>query len=217
MEYIKNIVRFIRRIYNWKIKKTAEIHRSCIIDKNTSLGKFVVIFSKVTLFETKVDDYSYIAPGATCFHCNIGKFCSIASNVFIGLPEHPTNYISTSPIFYDCSQALPSFFTSEKNEKPYLKTIIGHDVWIGFGVKIKAGINIGTGAIIGAGSIVTKDVEPYSVVAGVPAKRIKYRFEEDIRIRLLKSEWWNIENEKLCKLSEHFINPELFLQSVETD
>lgn len=121
----------------------------------------------------------------------IGNYCSIASNVTIGPSEHPTNYTTTSPFIYKFN----------KNVKTSIEHIlmkpckIGSDVWIGQNAFLKAGVTVGDGAIIGAGAVVTKDVPPYAIVGGVPAKVIKYRFEEETIQKLLKLKWWNLPDE----------------------
>ncbi len=152
-----------------------------------------------------------------CYFSDIGKYCSIGSNVTIGLASHLTNTISTSPIFYDCSQPLPFFLTKRALNTKLLiqKTVIEHDVWIGQGVMIKAGVTIGLGAVIGAGAVVVKDVEPYSIVGGVPARHIKYRFDEEIRELLLDSKWWDLDEKILEKFSEYFDNPLEFVEKLK--
>jgi len=169
----------------------------------------------VALGKSSVGDYTYIADGTICTNTEIGKYCSIAANVVIGLQDHPMGYISTSPIFYDCSQPLPMFFTENRNSEPVKRTNIGNDVWIGNGVRIKAGLTIGSGSVIGAGSIVTKDIEPYTVVAGVPAKVIKRRFSTAISARLLDSKWWDLDSVILSSLSKYFSEPIMFLEELE--
>jgi hypothetical protein len=107
------------------------------------------------------------------------------------LGQHPTDTLSSSGVFYQSVFDPPFNMAFPMNHKPYPKiTTIGNDVWIGSGVKIMAGLQIGDGAIIGAGSIVTKDVAPFSIVAGVPAKLIRMRFPDDIIERIQNLAWW---------------------------
>lgn len=123
----------------------------------------------------------------------IGSFCSIGCMVRIGHGTHPLNYLSSSPYLYLDRLGYKTNITNSHNEWEKLKpVIIGHDVWIGDDVWIKNGISIGTGVIIGAKSVVTKNVPPYAIVVGNPAKIIKYRFSKEIIKRLLKTEWWKL-------------------------
>lgn len=139
---------------------------------------------------------------------SIGRFCSIAPNVSIGMGEHSIESISSSITFeMNPSERLTKFTTlmddgnfvnfikneirEQRKDKRYSKpTIIGNDVWVGTGAVILAGINIGDGAVVAAGSVITKDIPPYAIVGGVPAKIIKYRYDERLIERLLKSKWW---------------------------
>lgn len=137
---------------------------------------------------------------------SIGRFCSIAHNVCIGMEGHSTSFLSSSTLFkfnansdFAFSDFLPNIDKSwkkemaEKNLASWKKPlpIIGNDVWIGYNSTILNGVKIGDGAIVAAGSVVTKDVEPYAIVGGVPAKVIRYRFDKKIIDRLIKLEWWN--------------------------
>lgn len=143
----------------------------------------------------------------------IGSFCSIASNVSIGASAHPLSWVSTSPVFYDNRDSIKKKFSRFQRE-PQNPTIIGHDVWVGKGAFVKQGIQIGTGAVVGMGAVVTKDVEPYSVVAGNPANVIKYRFEESVREGLLRSMWWELPDEDLALLATYIKDPIKFLSNI---
>lgn len=213
IRWIKNNIKF------FLLKKrfpNSKIYFNAFIDENSQLGKNSVVFSNTVLINSSLGDYSYIQKKSEIIDTKIGKFCSIASDVTIGLANHPTNFISMSPVFYDSEQPLPFFFANEKNniDTP-LTTRIEADVWIGKNVIVKSGINIGVGAIIGAGAVVTKDVEPYSIVVGVPAKRIKYRFEKNLREDLLDSKWWECKDEDLLNLKQFFNEPKLFLAKLK--
>lgn len=131
----------------------------------------------------------------------IGNFVSIGKNVIIGHGEHPLNFLSTSPYFYFDNLGYKNDETNSHNEFwKYAPIHIGNDVWIGDNVCIKNGLTIGDGAVIGLGAVVTKDVPPYAIVAGVPAKVIKYRFDSDTIDRLLKLKWWDLDDAFIKKI-----------------
>lgn len=133
----------------------------------------------------------------------IGKFCSFANDVKIFLDgEHEVENISTYPFGY---------FKDFKTKKRYItkskgKVTIGNDVWVGYGVTILSGVNVGDGAVLGACSLITKDIPPYTIVGGVPAKIIKKRFDDKTIKNLLKTKWWNWSNEKIQKNTEILSN-----------
>ncbi|MGB4248894.1 MAG: CatB-related O-acetyltransferase [Pseudohongiellaceae bacterium] len=148
--------------------------------------------------------YSYIRSGGKAIHIKeIGRFCSIGRNVTLGeaRANHPADWVATS-------MALSSEYQAEHE-----LVSIGHDVWIAHDAVIMAGVKIGTGAVIGRNAVVTKDVEPYQIVAGIPARPLRYRFTEEQRAALLKSEWWNLDYDALRTLS--FRDVDAFLVAVQ--
>ena len=139
----------------------------------------------------------------------IGRYCSIAENVRYFGANHPLKNVSTSAYFYNSALGL-NVADVERN-----KLVVGNDVWIGYGVVITSGCKrIGNGAVIGAGSVVTKDVEPYSVVAGNPAKVIKYRFSPEVIEKIECSEWWNYKPEELFRYYEYMHEPIKFVEEL---
>lgn len=137
----------------------------------------------------------------------IGNFCSIGENVHLGHGEHPKNFLSTSPYFYYDSLKWKKPQTKSYNNFWYYEpVVIGHYVWIGDNVFVKNGIKIGNGAIVGACSVVTHDVPPYAIVAGVPARIIRYRFDEKTIKELLKLPWWNLPDEIIKQIPYDDIN-----------
>lgn len=158
---------------------------------NCELSNYVVVFNNVILENTKIGEHSYIQRDSKIFNSVIGKFCSIASNVTIAPGIHPTNQVSTHPAFFLQNTPLAITFADRDYFAFSKKVEIGNDVWIGERAIILDGITIGSGAIIAAGSVVTKNVQPYAVVGGVPAKFIRYRFSEAQIEFLLKFNWWD--------------------------
>tara|TARA_A100001035_G_scaffold119871_1_gene94204 strand:- start:6206 stop:6826 length:621 start_codon:yes stop_codon:yes gene_type:complete len=156
-------------------------------------------FSRIT--NSKIDSYSYVSYFSQINNTTIGKYCSIAKRVSVGLGFHPINFISTSPIFYSPQNPVLNSFVKEIKFNDFKNVKIGNDVWIGANVVIIDGVTIGDGAIIGANSVISKDIDPYSIVGGVPAKHIKYRFSSEIIKKLLKIKWWNLPHKFLRKKS----------------
>lgn len=195
---------------------------SCVIypgataNRGSILGPHSVLFRNVALMNSSFGAFSYIQSGSALYNVEVGPFCSIAQGVIVGLSAHPTFMVSTSPVFYDDTQPLPRFFTSTQLFTDSLpRTVIGADVWIGQSVLIKAGVTIGVGAIIGAGAVVTKDVAPYTIVAGNPCRTIRRRFDDETCQRLLNTRWWELDFDKLERIAHLFSNPALLLENLE--
>lgn len=164
------------------------------------------------VYWSDIGKYTYINNNCWIINSKIGSFCSIAGNVMIGGGKHPLDFVSTSPVFYSERNILKRSFNKIDFEE-YDKTIIGNDVWIGSYAFIKGGVTIGHGSVIGAHAVVTKDIEPYSIVGGNPARVIKKRFENTTIERLIKTKWWDYNDELLSKRASQFNNVEAFLNS----
>lgn len=178
LDYFVNLfnpaISLLTRSENSHISRKAKIYR----------------FSKIDY--SIIDDYTYISPHARVIHANIGKYCSIAGDTCIGMAQHPLHFISTSPIFFSPRNGTGKRWVQHNmgfNE--YKQVNIGNDVWIGSRAMVMGGVTIGDGAVIAAGAVVTKDVPPYAVVGGVPAKIIRYRFDEHVIAKLTAMKWWN--------------------------
>ena len=167
---------------------------------NSRFGNYNTIYDNVVLKDVILGDFSYIANSSNIWNTVIGKYCCIGSNVKCGLGVHPSNtYVSIHPIFYSLERQSQITFADKQYFEESKKNVIGNDVWVGANVIINGGVEIGDGAIIASGSIVTKNVPPYAIVGGVPAKIIKYRFAEDEIEFLLKYKWWELEPKFLKK------------------
>jgi acetyltransferase-like isoleucine patch superfamily enzyme len=178
---------------------------------DVSFGKSVYLGDHVVLHNTSIGDHSYINGHARIKNTTIGKYCSIASGVKIVLGAHPTNLISLHPAFYAVNKPMETF-ADQQYFKEYLEVKIGNDVWIGEDAIIPGGITIGDGAVIAARAVVTKDVAPYSVVGGVPAKHLKYRFDEDKLKQLREIRWWDRDEKWIKENFKLFLDVDRFFE-----
>lgn len=174
------------------------IHPSADL-RNARLGRYTEIRERVSFRDSSLGDYSYLERGGEVIYSTIGKFCSIAANVRINALAHPVERVTTHKISYRPNEffrykKLDSAFREGRIARP---VTIANDVWIGHGVVVLPGVSIGNGAVVGASAVVTRDVAPYEIVAGVPAKKLRDRFAPGIAARLEALAWWDWPPERL--------------------
>ena len=165
------------------------------------------------IVDSVMDRHSFCGYDCIILNTKIGAFCSIAGNVKIGLASHPMEWVSTSWEFYGVENTVGGKLAKNVYQSFPNPTTIGNDVWIAENVMIKAGVTIGTGAVIGMGAIVTKDVGPYEIWAGNPARCIRKRFDETTIEKLLATQWWTWDEETLANCSHLIPDPDAFLRN----
>lgn len=178
---------------------------NCIIDNTAKIN------SGVNLVNTQIGRYTNIGYDNEIADAEIGAFCAFSDHVFIGGAEHPMDWVSMSPVFEGLGHSGPKKRFATLEVPPNKKTIIGNDVWIAHGAIVKAGVKIGDGVVIGSGSVVTKDIPPYAIVAGVPAKIIRYRFSDEMINNILESRWWELKDDELSCVAPYINEPKIFL------
>ena len=192
--------------------RTCKIAINSNVSLNSTLGNFVTILSNAKIGSSHVDSFSYIGERCEIKYTKTGKFCSVGSNVLTGFAAHPINFVSTYPGFYVNNATVSYYFGTNHPFIEQKHTIIESDVWVGSNVTILGGVTVGLGAIIAAGAVVTKNVEPYSIVGGVPAKHINFRFDQETISKLISSKWWDLPIEQLKNISKYMNTPAIFLE-----
>ena len=190
----------IKSIFNSSIAFSSRVEYSSVSGKSK-------IWGNCKVFHSTIGDYSYIGPRCRVIYTHIGRFCSIAGDSAIGMGTHLLNHISTSSLFTTKKNGTGISWCNKATFDEFNDIHIGNDVWIGNRVMVMGGVNIGNGAVVGAGALVTKDIPPYAIVGGVPAKIIRYRFPEHVISALEESEWWKMDDDILKRNISLFQHP----------
>lgn len=198
-----------------KLEKTPTIDKTSIVDE-CSFGKYVEIGAFNNISESSFDDFTYTSENCQIIYTEIGKCTNIASYVRINPGQHPMDKPCQHHMLYrkemfGLGEDDKEFFQNRRNNS----CKIGSDVWIGHNVVVMGGVKIGNGAVIGSSSVVTKDIPPYAIVVGNPAKVIKYRFDEKTIKKLEKIAWWEWETKKIKEAINDFEDIKAFIKKHE--
>jgi phosphonate metabolism protein (transferase hexapeptide repeat family) len=184
--------------------------------RNGTLGRFTAIGERCAILDSAIGDYSYIEHDSGVIYSRIGKFCAVAAFVQINALNHPMDRVSQHKITYRPNEyflhkGIDDGFRSERIAKG---VTVGHDVWIGHGAIVLPGVSIGNGAVVAAGAVVTRPVEDYAIVAGVPAVKLRDRFAEPIKRQIQALAWWDWPHERLAEAVDDMgrLGVEAFLQ-----
>lgn len=190
-----------------------------IVSANTIIDKTSYIYRGVKVKSSIIEAHTYIAANTDVENAEIGKYCSIADHCRIGMSGHSLDFLSTSPIFTQTVNALQEQWAENdilEHKSEEERAYIGNDVWIGSHVLIRGGVHVGDGACIAAGAVVVKDVPPYAIIGGVPARIIRYRFSQEIIEKLEEVQWWSMPEELLKKNIKLFQSSNVNIEAIES-
>jgi len=196
-----------------RLGETPWVHETSRIVES-ALGPWTSIGANCSIVESSFGDYSYCAGDVAIIYSEVGKFCSFASHVRLNPGNHPMDRVTQHHMTYRRAQ----YGFGEIDDKDFFdwrradKVTVGHDVWLGHGALLMPGVTVGTGSVIGAGAVVTKDIEPYTIAVGVPAKPLRRRFPEDVVEKLLLIAWWDWPRALIEERLDELCDLPLFLE-----
>lgn len=212
------LLSYIPSLFSIKKLVNKHIGYNALWDTSTVFPNRVHILRGAKLNHVQLGKYSRIGINCKVTDANIGNFTAIGQDTIIGLGSHPTNYLTSHSIFYkrgswgwhEDDWIAPIDFAKKKHIE------IGNDVWIGRRCLILDGVNIGDGAIVAAGAVVTKDIPPFAIVGGVPAKVIKIKYTQEMVEKLEQLKWWNLSDEEITKIIDLFHKKEPQIEDIES-
>ena len=206
------VISYLKSLFSIKKLTHKHIAMTALWDSKTKFTDYVHILHGAKLHDVSIGKYSRVGVGCQITNASIGNFTAIGKDTVVTVGQHPTNYLTSHSIFYKKGNwgwhddwIAPIDFVGKGRVE------IGNDVWIGRQCIIMDGVTIGDGAVVATGAVVTKDVPPYAIVGGVPAKVIKYKFSQEVIDRLEEIKWWNLSDEKITEVIDlfHIKNPSL--------
>lgn len=210
--FYRNLRAVVRHCRILKLYPDATISFGARVDYISKLKQGVIIKDGAEILNSTIEAYSYISENSVVQNTIIGRFCSVARDVFIGLGEHPLGEnASTSPFFYSAASSFTGRAEVIDGFVEYPSTTIGSDVWIGARATLKAGISVGHGAVV------TKDVPAYAIAIGVPAKILKYRFDEETVADLLRLRWYDRDLRWIASNAQAFVNKSSLISRLKNE
>lgn len=201
---------YLKNFFSLKKIKYKKISLFSFWKGETTFEKTSVLCRGSQLISSHIGKYARVGVNVSLCSTTVGNFSAIGKDSVLGPGQHPTNYLSLNSIFYKRGNwGFHDDWVREISFEESKPINVGGDVWIGRKVMVMNGVTIGDGAIVGACSVVTKDVPPYAIVAGVPAKVIKYRYSQNIIDKLIKIKWWNLSDEEITRRIGVFHKPDL--------